>query len=263
MAIALVNVAIIGLAFTSIWPFPHGDFKVDLPSPSEISWTYSNGVVHVLAPFSVDNGGIYDVSGLQIHYAVTNVTGYPLAGQNIEIGDIPAGQITSSQIDFSFDLLRLYNDGALGMVFSDDLLKFAVDVSCFYTMKLVKFDASYQVSVPWDALIQGYGIDWAASNIPHTSPPPAPPYTVEYWLATSDLLSGLPPAQVTLTVVGATTGPLATGTTTIQLGGNHTGTVTFDATTLLSYTQVDGIHYDVNVAGFQWNGTIPLPGGTR
>ena len=260
MAIAAVNIAIVALAFTSIWPFHHGDFKVDLTSASEVTWSYSDGIVHVTAPYSIDNGGFYDVSDLTLHYAVTNYSGYQLADQTIPIGDIPAGQITSSSIDFRFDLLRMFNDGALGMVFSDDLLRFAVDVSCQYTMKLVKFETSYQVSVPWDALVLGYGIDWNQSNLPD---PPAfhhvPPYYLVYWLSTSDLLSGLPPAQVSLTVVGTTSGPSASSSTSIQLGGNYSGTVTFDPTLLVHYSSLDSIRYDVQVAGFRWSGTIPIP----
>lgn len=260
--IAAVNIVIVALMFTSIWPFPHGDFKVDLPSESEVEWSYSNGVVHVTAPYSIDNGGYYDVNDLVLSYSVVNITGYPLADQRIVIGDIPAGQVTASELDFTFDLLRLFNDGALGMVFSDDLLRFRIDVSCYYTMKLVQFDASYQVSVPWDALIKGYGIDWTASHLPD---PPAftnlPPYFVVYWLDTSDLLRGLPAAQVTVTVLGATSGSPATGSTTIQLGGNNTGSVTFDPMLLALYTSIDGMRYDIQVANFAWSGVYTIPGG--
>jgi hypothetical protein len=260
--IAAVNLVIVALMFTSIWPFPHGDFKVDLPSANEISWSYSGGVVHVIAPYSIDNGGYYDVKDLVLSYSVVNITGYPLADQRIPIGDVPAGQVTSSDLDFNFDLLRLFNDGALGMVFSDDLLRFRIDVSCLYTMKLVKFDATYQVSVPWEALIKGYGIDWQASNLPD---PPTfshlPPYNIVYWLDTSDLLVGLPAAQVTLTVVGTTSNAPATGTTTIQLGGNNTGSVTFDPTLLAFYTSITALRVDVQVADFSWAVQYPIPEG--
>ena len=262
--IASVNLVIVALMFTSIWPFPHGDFKVDLPSPHEVAWTYTAGVVHVTAPYSIDNGGYYDVRGLTLHYSVVNVTGYPLADQSINIGDIPAGQVTESELEFSFDLLQLYDDGAMGMIFSDDLLRFAIDVSCLYTMNLVKFEASYQVSVPWEALIKDYGINWGASNLPDFPPPftNLPPYYIEYWLDTSSLLSGLPNAQVALTIVGTTTNEPATGSTTILLGGNNTGTITFDPTLLLYYTSVDSILFEVQVADFGWSDTVPIPEGS-
>jgi len=261
MAIAAVNVAIVALAFTSIWPFPHGDFKVDLPSPNEVTWTYSDGMVHVTAPYSIDNGGYYDVHNLVIDYIVFNGSRYLLANQTIPIGDVPAGQITSSEIDFQFDLLRLFNDGALGMVFTDDMLTFVVDVSCGYTMNLVKFEATYQVSVPWDALIRSYGPDRSGSNlpIPLTNPPP---YYVAYWLNTSDILAGLPPAQVTLTLIGNTTGDLVSGSTTIPLGGVNNGIVAFNSSALLQYTDLPHalLRYDLQVAGFEWNGTVPIQG---
>jgi len=263
IAIATVNIAIVALAFTSVWPFPHGDFKVDLPSASEITWSYSDGVVQVTAPFSIDNGGYYDVSNLTLHYAVTNFSGYSLANQMIPIGDIPAGRVTSSSIQFQFDLLRLFNDGALGMVFSDDLLKFVVDVSCSYTMKLVKFEASYQVSVPWDALIRSYEPDWSGSHLPDSIPPimNLPPYSVEYWLNTSDILAGLPPAHVTLTLIGNTTGDLVSGSTTIPLGGDNHGIVVFDSSSFLVYTDLPyALRYDLRVADFVWSGIVPFQG---
>jgi len=259
MAIAAVNIAIVVLAFTSIWPFPHGDFKIHLPSPNEVTWTYSDGMVHVTAPFSIDNGGYYDVRDLTLDYIVFNSSRYPMIDpKTIPIGDIPAGQITSSQIDFQFDLLRLFNDGAVGMVFTDDLLTFVVDVSCGYTMDLVKFEATYQVSVPWDALIRSYGPDWSRSNlpIPLTNPPP---YYAAYWLNTSDVLAGLPPAQVTLTLIGNTTGTLMSGSTTIELGGDNYGTVVFDSSAILQYTDVPyALRYDLRVADFVWTGTVPI-----
>ncbi|MCX6658635.1 MAG: hypothetical protein NTY62_08145 [Euryarchaeota archaeon] len=262
MAIAAVNIAIVALAFTSIWPFPHGDFKVDLPSPNEVTWTYSDGMVHVTAPYSIDNGGYYDVHDLTIDYIVFNSSRYLLANQTLQIGDIPAGQITSSEIDFQFDLLRLFNDGALGMVLTDDLLTFVVDVSCGYTMDLVKFEATYQVSVPWDALIRSYGPDWSRSHLPDSIPPTnLPPYSVAYWLNTSDILAGLPPAQVTLTLIGNTTGALMSGSTTIQLGGDNYGIVMFDSSALLQYTDVPyALRYNLQVAGFGWTGTVPIQG---
>jgi hypothetical protein len=256
MAIAAVNIVIVALAFTSIWPFPHGDFKVDLPSASEITWSYSDGIVHVTAPYSIDNGGFYDVSNLTLHYAVTNYSGYPLADQTIPIGDVPAGRITSSSIDFRFDLLRLFKDGALGMVFSDDLLKFAMDVSCSYTMKLVKFEASYQVNVPWDALIQGWGV--ASIHYPSTLPSPGNPISVDvtYWLQTSDILSGLPPAQVTVNFFGNST-MLGQAQGTVQLGTNYSDTVTLSVTP--AYYTSYFVELVVHVAGFSFNETYPAP----
>ncbi len=249
IAIAAVNIAIVALAFTSIWPFPHGDFKVDLPSANEVSWTYSNGVVHVIAPFSIDNGGYYDVDNLTLHYSVVNVTEFPLAAQFIYIGDIPAGKVTSSEIDFSFDL----NQGFGGMVFNDDLLRFSVEVSCFYTMKLVKFDASYQVSVPWDALIQDYGVDWSQTNLTSASP------HLSYYIVTSDLLSGLAPAQVTLNLTNSSGGLVASGSTSIELGGNHSGTVDFTSD-LLTLATSRAVNYSIQIAGFSLPpGTIAIP----
>ncbi len=220
MAIAVVNLSIVVLVFTSIWPFPSGDFKVDLPSSTEVTWTYADGVVQVHAPFTIDNGGFYDVNQLTLSYMVTNYTHYQITEKTINIGDISAGTVLSSALDFDFDLIGLYNSGAQWMVFNDDLLNFHVEVSCFYTMKLIKFDASYQVSVPWDALIRGYGIIDTTFAAPAAIGDPVTA-TVTYWLNTADLLRGLPAAQVSFGFYANET-RLGQVQSTVRLGGNET-----------------------------------------
>lgn len=229
LAIAAVDIAIVALVFTSIWPFPSGDFSIDLPSASEVEWEYDGGVVNVHAPFSVDNGWIYDVNDLTIYYIVTNYSGDKLAEQTIVVGDIPARQVTDSSVDFSFDLLALYNNGAQAMIFNDDLLSFYLEVSCLYTAKLVKFFASYEVSVPWEALINGYGI--SDVTYPTVLPGPGEPIevTVDYWLDTASRLSAMPPALVNISYYGD--GNLMGWTeSTILLGGNRTGTIVVSIT---------------------------------
>jgi len=250
LAIAVVNLSIVVLAFTSIWPFPSGDFKVDLPSASEVTWTYADGVVHVNAPYTIDNGGFYDVSQLTLSYMVTNYTHYEITEKTIDIGDIPARTVHSSSLDFDFDLMSLYDSGAQWMVFNDDLLNFHIEVSCFYTMELVKFDASYQVSVPWDALIRGYGISNYTIVAPAAIGDPLS-VSVDYWLNTADLLNSLPSAQVAIRYMGDNT-QLGGVQTTVQLGGNHTQTVTMniDAASLMTPYSSYSIELIIQVAGF-------------
>jgi len=257
LAISIVNILIVALVFTSIWPFPSGDFKVDLPSPSEISWTYEDGTVHIIAPVTIDNRWIYDVDDLAIYYIVTNYSGYRIVEQDIPIGRIPAGLVTETALDFEFDLLALYNSGAVSMVFNDDLLSFYVEVSCMYTAKLIKFFASYQVSVPWDALIQSYGI--SDVRYPSTVPLPGDPISVDvdYWLHTSDLLDGLPPATVTINYYGNQT-LLGTVTTTIALGGNHTDTIQIDVT--LAYYSNYYVELLIDVADYTIHRMVAVEG---
>ncbi len=232
MAIAVVDISIAALVFTSIWPFPSGDFRIDLPSASDVEWAYEDGNVSVHAPFTVDNDWIYDVKDLTIYYSVTNYSGDELAEQTILIGDLPAHQVTDSAVDFTFDLLSMYNRGAYAMIFNDDLLSFYLEVSCMYTADLVKFFASYQVSVPWEALINGYGI--SDVRYPSTLPLPGEPVdvTVDYWLDTAPRLAAMPAALVNLTYYGD--GNVMGWTeTTIGLGGNHSGTILLSVTPAL------------------------------
>jgi len=249
LAIAVVNIVIAALVFTSIWPFPSGDVKVDLPSASEVQWTYDNGVVHVTAPFSISNGGFWDIDELTVRYEVTNYSHDPIVSDVIQIGTIKVGDLVSSYLDFEFDLLELYDQGATWMIFNDDMLNFFVEVSCGYTMRMVKFDATYQVSVPWDALVQSYGVlDYTYAR---TGSLPTDPISVsiQYWLSTSDLLSSLPAAQVSLVFRGNST-TLSQTQTTIQLGGNHSGAISMNFVPLLDLNATYSIELSVEFAGF-------------
>jgi len=257
LSIAIVNILIAALVFTSVWPFPSGDFKVDLPSANDITWTYEDGIVHIIAPFTIDNRWIYDVDDLSIYYRVTNYSEYEIVEQRMPLGSIPAGQVTESALDFNFDLLELYESGAVSMVFNDDLLTFYVEVSCMYTAKLIKFFASYQVSVPWEALIESYGV--LDARYPSTIPLPGDPISVDvdYWLHTSSLLRDVPAADVTIRYYGNET-LLGTVATTIALGGNYSDTIQIDVTP--AFYSDYYIELVIEVADFELRERIAIEG---
>ena len=234
-----MNIAIIALVFTSIWPFPSGEFKVDLPNANDVTWSYADGNVHVIAPYTIHNGWIYDVDDLVIDYTVTNMSGTPLVHNSIQVGTVPAGHVTVSQLDFTFNITRLYNEGQLGMVFKDDSLHFDVSVSCFYTMKLIKFEASYEADVPWDALIRAYGV----------SPPrvSGSSIAIDYYIETSHILAPLGSVPVTLSAYDSNGQPLFNPpiVQTLQLGVNSTGTLTFLPTVPSTIPSFVEVHFQV------------------
>lgn len=219
VSVAAVNVVIFILAFTSIYPFPSGDFSIDLPSANEIAWEYDAGLVTVTAPFSIDNGGLYDVEDLVLDYRVTNYSRSLIAEDAIAIGTMKAGEVTSGEIVFEFDLVSLYERGITWMVFNDDLLDFVVDVSCYYTMGLVRFDATYSVSIPWDALIRDVGVEDAWFDLSSYD------LLVNYTVVTSDILSGSASVTATLYEGGVA---LSQAVETVPLGSDQRGTVTLD-----------------------------------
>ena len=244
MGIALVNIAIIALVFTSIWPFPSGEFKVELPNSNDVSWSYSDGIVHVLAPYTIDNGWIYDVDDLEVSYSVTNQTGKVLAAETIPIGVVPAGEVKNDEIDFTFNLTRFYNEGGMGMIFRDDSLHFEVSVSCMYTMKLIKFEATYETEVLWDALIRGYGV----TNLTYT---PAGA-TLEYYIETSAILAPLGSVPATISVYDGNGDPLLYPpvTQSVRLGTNSSGVMTFTPTA--PSVPPTSIEVRVQLLGFQF-----------
>jgi len=258
LAIAVVNLSLIGLAFTSIWPFPHGDFKVHLPTAKDVTWTYENGLVVVSAPYTVDNGGYYDVDNLTIRYSVTNNSHYQLAGDTIHISKISKGSSYRGSLSFSFNLLGFYENGTQWMIFNDDIVNFDIHVSCYYTMKLVKFEASYVAGKTWDALIKSWDVHLV---------PPAVPTAVEYWLNTSSLLAGLPPAHLNMSITrdGVLLGSESLG---IQLGGDYHDNVSlstipsFNPTIPGNYTltiQPSVLQYPLTT--YSWSWTYPPLGG--
>lgn len=238
VSVAAVNVVIFILAFTSIYPFPAGDFKIDLPSPNEILWDYDDGVVTVTAPFSIDNGGFYDVQDLTLDYVVRNYSSQLIAEDTIAVGTMKAGAITTGEIVFEFDLLHLYESGITWMVFNDDLLDFTVEVSCYYTMKLVKFDAVYSISIPWDALIQDFSVTDVRLD------PLSYDILVDYRVVTSDVLSGSTTVTATLYENGTV---LSQTLETVVLGTSHVSTIVLDIP-LVSIP--DTVVIDAMVAGF-------------
>ena len=249
IGVACVNFLIFILAFTSIYPFPAGDFKVDLPSPNEVAWEFDSGVVTVTAPFSIDNGGFYDVQDLVLSYEVSNYTGVQIAQDTVELGTMKAGAVTEDEIVFSFDLLEMYDDGLTWMVFNDDLLDFVVDVSCYYTLKLVKFDARYSVSIPWDALIQEARVDDVRFDASEMQ------LSVDYTLATSDILSGY--ASLTAYLLD---GPSVVSevSQSVRLGRTVAGTAVFDIP--LGSTP-DSVRVVIDVEGFEVVLSYDLPAG--
>lgn len=250
VAIGVVNFLIFVLAFTSIWPFPNGDFRIDLPEPNEVEWSYDEGRVHITAPYSVDNGGFYDVDDLVVSYSVTNSTGARIASDSFEIGALPAGQITSGRLDFYLNLMQLYEQGIVWMIFNDDWLNLKISVSCLYTMGLVDFDALYRVTVPWDALVRDLELEDVSLD------PDGQGLTVHYTLETSPLLDGMSCGlRVTYLDNGV---PVATATQNVVLGQVHYS-IHLDISTIVIPDGGDTLQFQVELDGLTVEQEMEVP----
>jgi len=245
IAVGVVNFAIFTLALTSIYPFPSGEFSVDLPSPNDVEWYYQDGLVTVTAPYSIDNGGFYDVVDLRLDYSVTNSTSAELASDVISIGTIPAGTVRSDEIEFGFDILDLYERGFTSMVFNDDLIYMSIGVSCYYTMELIHFSAEYEVTLQWDALIQEFEVD--GFQVSGTE------LLVDYHLTTSPMLSGLAHVHASLLDDGVV---VSEDDQTLELGTTSEGTLAFAVP--LGSTP-DSVLLEVTVMDFETQTEIPIP----
>lgn len=254
IGIAVVNLAILGLAFTSVWPFPHGDFQVHLPSANEVTWSYSDGLVVVHAPYWVNNGGFYDVDDLAVSYTVNNAT-REFAAQRFELGALPAGRITPGSLDFTIDLMGMYENNTQWLIFNDDILDFHIEVSCYYTMKLIKFDADYRSSVVWNALIEDWGV--GRVTVPDAMNYTGEPVEIYYWLNTSSILSSLPPANLNVSIFGdaALVGWAETG---VQLGGHYDGLLALALQPTFYGHSNYVLVYTIDAAGLQFTQTRSL-----
>jgi len=187
ISITVINIAVAALVITSIYPFVTDNFQVHLPDDSDVGWYYDDGVVTLSAPVGITNGGFYDVTDVRLHVEVENMTGFKICDSVSEWGTIQAGSEFMELLEVSVDVLELLESGAYWMLFNQDYLDVMIEFNCKYTLGLIKFDAYYQVAVPWDGLIQD--ISFGSPELVNSSGEYH--VRVPYSITTDQILSGL------------------------------------------------------------------------
>ncbi len=187
ISISMVNIAIIVMIILAAWPFVTGDFGVDVPTQSDVSWSYNDGNITVSAPVGIRNGGFYDINDVNVTMSVKNESHYSIVNSYSDWGTISAGSHATRSVVFTVDLKKLLADGSSYMVFHPDSFVVDVEISAKYLLGLIVFTAEYQVVYPWEGLILGMGFG-APSLYNHTG---TYGIRVPYYLDTNHLLAGL------------------------------------------------------------------------
>jgi hypothetical protein len=187
ISISMVNIAIIVMIILAAWPFVTGDFGVDVPTQSDVSWSYDDGNITVSAPIGIRNGGFYDINDVNVTMSVKNETHYSIVDSFNNWGTISAGSHVTRSVVFTVDLKKLVADGSSYMVFHRDSFVVDVEISAKYLLGLIQFTADYQVVYGWDGLILGMGF-LAPSLYNDTG---TYGIKIPYWLNTNRLLVGL------------------------------------------------------------------------
>ena len=160
-----------------------------------------------------------------------------------------AGQVTPGSIDFVIDLFQMYQDNVQWLIFNDDMLDFHIDVSCYYTMKLIKFEADYHSSVVWNALIEGWGV--RDISFPDPMNYTGEPVTVYYWLNTSETLSVVSAARLNVSLLGD--GELVGwGETLVPLGDHYDGYVSVAFLPTMYSRSSFELRYSIDIGGFHF-----------
>jgi len=233
ISISLVNIAVVVLVITSVWPFVTGEFSVDLPDQDEIEWNYVAGVLTLSAPFVINNGGFYSINDVVIYTTVVNSTGSQIIDSSEDWGTISAGSVFSETIDFSIDFANLISTGADWMIFHSDFLDIQIRITCRYTLGLIGFTADYVMPYIWDGLIIDFGFERA--DLANPSPGV---YEVQqpYYIWTNSILSGFG-GDFSVELRNASTASLiASSTSHISLGVNYSDIL------VLSISQMDYLY---------------------
>lgn len=187
ISVSMINIAIIIMIILAAWPFVTGNFGVDVPSQSDVNWSYSDGNITVSAPIGIRNGGFYDINDVNVRMSVENETHYSIVNSTNNWGTISAGSHVSRSVVFTVDLKKLLADGSTYMIFHPDSFVVDVEITAKYMLGLIVFTADYQVVYPWEGLILGMGFG-TPSLYNHTG---TYGIQVPYYLNTNHLLAGL------------------------------------------------------------------------
>ncbi len=117
-----------------------GDIQM-LPSGSGISFSL---------PFSIDNGGFYEIANLNLTTRVTDVNGTVLDRTETFVPSIPQGSVANSSHTISVDIDEIMSLNHVGLLLEDS--EFNVEIfSALNFARAVPVEVSLNTSIPWGA----------------------------------------------------------------------------------------------------------------
>jgi hypothetical protein len=146
VAILLISIALILFTVSLIYSAT----KISI-SPSNLSTSIRGSVAVITAPFSVTNGGFFDISDLDIGVVLRNSTGYVYAQNDTIINVITAQTTHDDAVVLAINATDLAAKNAYYNAFHSDQFTVIMTVKCAYAKPLVGFQAVVSQQVPWTA----------------------------------------------------------------------------------------------------------------
>jgi hypothetical protein len=135
-----------------------GDIQI-FPSGSGISFSL---------PFSIDNGGFYDIANLNLTTRVTDVNGTVLDCTETFVPSIPHGSVVNSSHTISVDLDEIMSLDHLGLLLEDS--EFNVEIFSALNFALaVPVELSLNTSIPWGAPFANLHVEEISVNSTHVA----------------------------------------------------------------------------------------------
>jgi len=138
------------------------------PGFGDLSYTnVSNGSLVVSLPFSIKNGGLYDVSDLQLATLIKDGQGLRISNSTTLVPRIPRGNNVSATHTMSISFSQLASDTLSHVLFDDEALDVEFALRLSYA-SAVPFRISGNFSLPWGAPLSGLAIG-DVSSLPYNA----------------------------------------------------------------------------------------------
>ncbi len=121
-----------------------------VPGFGEPYTNVSSDILTVSLPFYIDNGGLYDISDLQLATYIRTNQGSPISNSSTLVPRIPRGSNVSATHAMSIDLGQMPAEVLAQLLFNDDALDVEFVLRLNYA-GAVPFGISGNFSMPWGA----------------------------------------------------------------------------------------------------------------
>jgi len=222
--IGALNLIVAALVATSLYPVVTGSFKLILPEDKDVSWEIEGEELILKTNFTIDNGGFYDITDVDVFLRVSNRTGKEIIADSLRIDVIKSMSRHVQAVEVPIKLRTFIKEGLDYLVFENDVLKMHVDINAKYTFRIVEFSGWCDICKNWTALIGDIIVD--EKNVSASYDGKFAKLHVPYEVTTAGWLEGT--VTVLVNLFNGTNEFISTNATTVQLGGKRSGAVDFE-----------------------------------
>lgn len=158
----IVISSLVGIFLISI-PYEASLIKFSIPSPSQFSYSFSNGTLIIYTNTTIVNNGIYDLNDLSLFVAAYTLSGFQIAsfyeGPPYMHINIKANSYYVLPIKIPINILAIVNTNLLSELMNEKNLQLYVSVSGRYAFNLLSFNIATKQIIPFQPPIQNISID--------------------------------------------------------------------------------------------------------